>query len=165
MVTTKKPAVVAKVVARAKKVERAAKVTAPAKTIKKKTVAETKAKPKTTAKKTTSPKADPKLKVSASAKAAATKAGEPYVSVVSVELDPNNVQNGAFELDWNEIFVARLVKAGYEGKDDAQIVDQWFQDICRNVIMENFEQWNANQTGENRVVVKRDLGNGRSEIS
>jgi hypothetical protein len=163
MATTKKPAVVAKAVARTKKVERAAKVTAPAKTIKKKTVAETKA--KTTAKKTTTPKADPKLKVSASAKAAATKAGEPYVSVVSVELDPDNVQNGAFELDWNEIFVARLVKAGYEGKDDAQIVDQWFQDICRNVIMENFEQWNANQTGENRVVVKRDLGNGRSEIS
>lgn len=158
MATTKKPAVVAKAVARTKKVERATKATAPAKTVKKKTVTETKAK-------TTTPKVNPKLKVSASAKAAATKAGEPYVSVVSVELDPDNVQNGAFELDWNEIFVARLVKAGYEGKDDAQIVDQWFQDICRNVIMENFEQWNANQTGENRVVVKRDLGNGRSEIS
>jgi hypothetical protein len=137
----KKPAVVAKAATRAKKV-----------------VA-------TPAKKTATPKATPKLKVSASAKAAATKAGEPYITVVGVEIDPDNVQNGAFELDWNDIFVARLLKAGYKGKDDAQIVDQWFQDICRNVIMENFEQWAANQTGENRVVVKRDLGNGKTEVS
>ena len=110
-------------------------------------------------------KAEPKLKVGASAKAAATKKGEPYISVVSVELDPDNVQNGAFELDWNEIFVAKLLKAGYQGKDDAQIVDQWFQDICRNVLMENFEQWAANQTGENRIINRKDLGNGRTEVS
>jgi hypothetical protein len=133
----------------------------------KKTPAAKKTAAKTPAKKTTAkaPKADPKLKVSASAKAAATKAGEPYVSVVSVEVDPDNVQNGAFELDWNDIFVAKLMRAGYQGKDDAQIVDQWFQDICRNVLMENFEQWAANQTGENRIVQRRDLGNGRTEIS
>jgi len=110
-------------------------------------------------------KAEPKLKVSASAKAAATKKGEPYVSVVSVELDPDNVGNGAFELDWNDVFVARLVKAGYEGRDDAAIVDRWFQDICRNVIMENYEQWEANQAPESRIVQRRDLGDGRSEVS
>ena len=128
---------------------------------------------KTAAKKTpakkvaakTPAKAEPKLKVSGSAKAAATKKGEPYVSVVSVELDPDNVGNGAFELDWNEIFVARLVKAGYQGKDDAAIVDRWFQDICRNVIMENYEQWEANQAPESRIVQRRDLGDGRSEVS
>lgn len=117
---------------------------------------------KTAAKTTT---AKPKLKVSASAKEAATKKGEPYVSVVSVELDPDNVGNGAFELDWNDIFIAKLVKAGYKGRDDAQIVDQWFQEICRNVIMENYEQWEANQPPETRIVQKRDLGNGRSEVS
>ena len=110
-------------------------------------------------------KAEPKLKVSASAKAAATKKGEPYVSVVSVELDPDNVGNGAFELDWNDIILARLVKAGYEGRDDAAIVDRWFQDICRNVIMENYEQWEANQAPESRIVQRRDLGDGRSEVS
>ena len=126
---------------------------------------------KTAAKKTTTTKAPikketpTKLRVGASAKDAATKKGEPYVSVVSVELDPDNVGNGAFELDWNDIFIAKLVKAGYKGRDDAQIVDQWFQEICRNVIMENYEQWEANQPAETRVVQKRDLGNGRSEVS
>ena len=87
------------------------------------------------------------------------------MAVVGVELDPDNPQNGAFELDWNEYFVAKLVKAGYAGRDDAQIVDRWFQDICRNVWMENFEQWNANQDVETRIISRRDLGDGRTEVS
>ena len=120
---------------------------------------------KPTTKKTTPKKPEPKLRVGASAKDAASKKGEPYISVLSVELDPDNVQNGAFELDWNDIFVAKLVRAGYKGKDDAQIVDQWFQDICRNVLMENYEQWAANQTGENRIINRKDLGDGRTEVS
>lgn len=130
---------------------------------KKTTAAKTPAK-KVAAKPPAKKTAEPKLKVGASAKAAATKKGEPYVSVVSVELDPDNVQNGAFELDWNDIFVAKLMRSGYQGKDDAQIVDQWFQDICRNVLMENFEQWEANQTPENRVS-RKNLGGGRTEVS
>ena len=35
-----------------------------------------------------------------SEKELATEAGEPWVSVIDVELDPENVGNGAFELDW-----------------------------------------------------------------
>lgn len=104
------------------------------------------------------------------AKELATEAGEPYISVVSVELDPDNVGNGAFELDWNEYFVAKLVKAGFmQKKDDtdAEIVDRWFQSICRNILNENFEQWEANQPVDARPrrVDRNDLGNGRSEIS
>ena len=135
------------------------------KTVAKKTVAKKVAAPKATAKATPKAVEKPKLKVSASAKAAATKKGEPYVSVVSVELDPVDVGNGAFELDWNEIFIAKLAKAGYKGRDDAQMVDQWFQDICRNVLAENYEQWEANQAPEARVIQRRDLGDGRSEVS
>ncbi len=97
----------------------------------------------------------------------ATEAGEPYVNVVQVELDPDDVGNGAFELDWNDIFVARLIKAGFKGKDDAQIVDQWFQSICRNILNENFEQWEANQPVDTRPrrVDRNDIGNGRTEVS
>jgi hypothetical protein len=113
--------------------------------------------------------AQPKLRVAAkvkSPKELATKKKEPYVAVVGVELEEDNPGNGAFELDWNEYFVAKLVKAGYTGKDDAQIVDRWFQDICRNVVMENFEQWEANQPREDRLTLNRkDLGNGRTEVS
>ena len=128
----------------------------------KKTVAK-KAAPKKAAPRAEKPNAA-KLRIGANAKEAANKRGEPYISVLSVELDPDNPGNGAFELDWNDIFVAKLVRAGYEGKDDAQIVDRWFQTICRNVLMENYEQWEANQTGE-RTIVKKDLGNGYTEVS
>lgn len=113
------------------------------------------------------PKAKSKEKT---AKELATEAGEPYISVVSVDLDPNDVGNGAFELDWNEVFVAKLVKAGYmmkENDTDAEIVDRWFQSICRNILVENFEQWEANQPVDSRPrrVERNDLGNGRSEVS
>lgn len=95
----------------------------------------------------------------------AAERGEPWVTVISVELDPEDVGNGAFELDWNDKFVARLVRAGYKGKTDQQIVDQWFQDVCRNVVMENFEQYEANlPRTDSRNITRNDLGNGRSEI-
>lgn len=113
----------------------------------------------------------PKSKVKTkTAKELATEAGEPYIVVVSIELDPDDVGNGAFELDWNEIFVARLVKSGFmQKKDDtdAEIVDRWFQSICRNILNENFEQWEANQPidARPRRVDRNDIGNGRTEIS
>ena len=107
---------------------------------------------------------------SKTAKELATEAGEPYVNVVGIELDSDDVGNGAFELDWNEIFVSRLVKAGFmQKKDDtdAEIVDRWFQSVCRNILNENFEQWEANQPIDSRPrkVDRNDLGNGRTEIS
>jgi len=107
---------------------------------------------------------------SKTAKEIATEAGEPYISVVSVDLDPDDGGHGAFELDWNEIFVSRLVKAGYmQKKDDtdAEIVDRWFQSVCRNILNENFEQWEANQPVDARPrrVDRNDLGNGRTEVS
>jgi len=93
--------------------------------------------------------------------------GEPWVQVLRIEVDPNNLHQGAFELDWNEIFVARLVKAGYMIKPtdtDADIVDRWFQNVCRHVVMETWEQEQAiRQSGI--YVQSRDIGGGRSEVS
>ena len=97
----------------------------------------------------------------------ATEQGEPYVAMVRMDIDPNNLHQGAFELDWNEIFIARLVKAGYMIKrddTDADIVDRWFQNVCRHVVMETWEQEQAiKQSGI--YVQRRDIGDGRSEIS
>ena len=98
-----------------------------------------------------------------SPKALATANNEPYVTVLSVDIDPEDPGAGAFELDWNDIFVARLVKAGYQGKNDQDIVDNWFRAVCSNVVMENFEQAMADPS--NRPTNRRDLGNGRTEIS
>jgi hypothetical protein len=97
-------------------------------------------------------------------KARATAAGEPWVNVLGIEVDSDNPGVGAFELDWNDIFVARLIKSGYQGKTDADVVDNWFQDVCRNVVLETYEQEQADP--EKRAVSnRRDLGNGRTEVS
>ena len=104
---------------------------------------------------------DPKNKKSP--KEIATAAGEPWVEVLGMDIDPTNPGDGAFELDWNDKFVANLVRAGYQGKTDQDIVDNWFKAVCRNVIQENFEQEQADPT--NRPSNRRDLGNGRTEIS
>jgi hypothetical protein len=101
-----------------------------------------------------------------SEKQIANEKGEPYVAVLSMDVDPNNLHQGAFELDWNEIFVARLVKAGYMMKPtdtDGEIVDRWFQNVCRHVVMETWEQEQAIKNS-GMYVQKRDLGDGRSEI-
>ena len=110
----------------------------------------------------------PKAKIpEKTAKQLATEAGEPYVTVLGMDVDLDNLHQGAFELDWNEIFVARLIKAGYQGKVDADIVDQWFQNVCRHVVMETWEQEQAMNPEPNpqRFTRSRDLGNGRTEVS
>lgn len=96
-------------------------------------------------------------------KARATAAGEPWVNVLGIEVDPDNPGAGAFELDWNDIFVARLIKSGYQGKTDADVVDNWFQDVCRHVVMETYQQEQADTS--NRPSNRKDLGNGRTEVS
>lgn len=98
-------------------------------------------------------------------KTLATEKGEAWVNIISVELDPENIGQGAFELDWNEFFVAKLIRSGYKGKDDAQIVDQWFQDVCRNVVLETFEQYEANNPRPATGIQRKDLGDGRTEVS
>jgi hypothetical protein len=103
-----------------------------------------------------------------SAKQIATEKNEPYVAILTMDIDPNNLHQGAFELDWNEIFIARLVKAGYMMKPtdaDSDIVDRWFQNVCRHVVMETWEQDQAMRNSAGGYVHARDIGDGRTEIS
>jgi len=99
----------------------------------------------------------------------ATAAGEPYVNVLSMEIDPDNINAGAFELDWNDKFILNLIRAGYKMRDDDtdnMIADRWFQTICRNIALEVYEQAQADPTNRDlREIKTRDLGNGRTEVS
>jgi hypothetical protein len=111
-------------------------------------------------------KAEPVL----SAKEKATQAGEPYINILKIDIDPNDINNGAFDLDWNDKFVINLIKAGYKAKPDdtdADIVDRWFTQVCRNVVLEMYEQQQADPDNRTqmRVIQSKDLGDGRSEVS
>ena len=108
------------------------------------------------------------VKVKKTEKEIATEKGEPYVNILSMELDPDNMAQGAFELDWNDKFVANLVRAGYQMKPDdadSDIVDRWFQNVCRNVVLETWEQEQAMNPERDRVVKTRNIGDGRTEVS
>lgn len=102
----------------------------------------------------------------------ATKEDRPYVSILSVDVDPENINSGSFELDWNDKFLLNLIRAGYKQRDDDTdqiIVDRWFQTVCRNIALELYEQQVADpenrSTDDIRRVQSRNLGNGRTEIS
>jgi hypothetical protein len=122
----------------------------------------------------TTPRAKKEKRVELTPKEAATQAGEPYISILKVDVDPENINNGSFELDWNDKFVANLVRAGYQAKpneEDSVIVDRWFQTVCRNIALEVYEQQMADPTNRDGLrdvrppAVRRDIGGGRSEMS
>jgi hypothetical protein len=104
-----------------------------------------------------------------SPKEIATKNNEPYISIVSMSINPNNITEGSFELDWNDIFIAKLIKSGYQLKrndTDSEIVDRWFTDVARSIVLEMHEQINADpDMRDMRLISVKDIGNNRKEIS
>ncbi len=113
-------------------------------------------------------KPSPKKARKKTAKEVATEAGEPYVNVVTLEIAEDNIDEGAFELDWNDKFIANLVRAGYQqqpNEPDHDIVDRWFQNVCRHVVMETYEQAEANYPDLTRPTQEKDIGGGRKEVS
>jgi hypothetical protein len=95
-------------------------------------------------------------------KDAATEKKEPWVAVLDTKVNPDNVRNGFFELDWNEYFVLQLKEAGYKGDSEEAIVDAWFQELCRNVGAE--ANVNMDRRGSGFINVNK-LGDGKVEVS
>jgi hypothetical protein len=102
----------------------------------------------------------------------ATAAGEPYVNILKMEIDPNDINSGSVELDFNDKFVLNLIRAGYKMKDtdtDNDIVDRWWTNLCRATVLETFEQEMADPekrvSSDMRNVRTKDLGDGRTEVS
>ena len=44
------------------------------------------------------------------------------------------------------------------------VVDLWFQSVCRNILMETYEQEAANRDNV-RYINRKDLGDGKTEVS
>jgi hypothetical protein len=68
----------------------------------------------------------------------ATAQGMPYVTVLDTHVNKDNIKNGFFELDWNDLFIVQLKQAGYgfDGDPDEEIVDRWFRDIVKGMLEE-----------------------------
>jgi len=73
-----------------------------------------------------------------SPKERATRKKEPWVGVLETHVNKDNVRNGFFELDWNDLFVLKLKQEGYgeNGDKDEEIIDRWFRELCANVVVD-----------------------------
>mgnify|MGYP001584932428 FL=1 len=91
----------------------------------------------------------------------ATKNKEPWVAVLDTQVNPDNIRNGFFELDWNNEFIEQLLDAGYSGESNEEIVDQWFQTLIRQMLGEEGQD-PTTAAGYINVV---PIDKGKSEVS
>jgi hypothetical protein len=98
-----------------------------------------------------------------SPKERATKKGEAWVAVLDTKVNPENIRNGFFELDWNDLFIVQLKQAGYgyEGDPDEEIVDRWFRDIVSQMLSEEGMDTSRGAGYINVVPIAK----GKSEVS
>lgn len=61
---------------------------------------------------------------------------EPYVEVVKIGLVDGKSDNGYVELDWNNKFIDMLHREGFKGMSDDEMVNKWFNQLCRTVLMQ-----------------------------
>jgi len=96
-------------------------------------------------------------------KAYHTRKKEPWVNVIDVKVNEENVRNGFFELDWNKYFIAQLIQAGYgvDNDPEEEIVDRWFRDIVYNMLEEEGQDTNRGAGYINVVPISK----GKSEVS
>src|SRR5210317_1642262 len=93
----------------------------------------------------------------------ATRRKEPWVSVLDVKVNEENVRNGFFEMDWNEYFIAQLIEAGYgiDNDPEEEIVDRWFRDIVYNMLEAEGQSTDRGAGYINVVPISK----GKSEVS
>jgi len=96
-------------------------------------------------------------------KAYATRKKEPWVNVLDMQVNKENIRNGFFELDWNEYFITELIQNGYGERADPEeeIVDRWFRDIVYNMLEEEGMDTTRGAGYINVVPIDK----GKSEVS
>ena len=92
-----------------------------------------------------------------------TRKKEPWVNVLDMKVNEDNIRNGFFELDWNKYFIQELIQNGYgeESDPEEEIVDRWFRDIVYNMLQEEAADSKVT-TGYINVV---PIDKGKSEVS
>lgn len=97
----------------------------------------------------------------ATEKEIATKEGKPWVAVLDTQVNPDDIKNGFFELDWNNEFIEQLLDAGYKGESQEQIVDSWFRTIVAQMLEEDGQSVDREMGYINVVPIDK----GKSEVS
>ena len=94
-------------------------------------------------------------------KQSATANGKAWVAVLDTQINPENIRNGFFELDWNNEFIEQLLDAGYKGESQEEIVDAWFRTIVTQMLDEEGQGIERDMGYINVVPIDK----GKSEVS
>ena len=91
----------------------------------------------------------------------ATRLGKAWVAVLDTQVNPENIKNGFFEIDWNNQFIEELLDAGYSGETNEEIVDGWFKTVVSQILEEGAESVDRDMGYINVVPIEK----GKSEVS
>ncbi len=93
----------------------------------------------------------------------ATKKKEPWVDVISFNINKDNIRNGFYELDWNDYFIEVLRQAeyGFDGDPDEEVVNRWFREICLNAAEVEGINMDDRDVGYTNIT---KLPNGKAEV-
>ena len=89
-------------------------------------------------------------------KQSATANNEPWVAVLDTQVNPQDIKNGFFELDWNNEFIEQLLDAGYKGESQEEIVDAWFRTIVMQMLDEEGQSTDREMGYVNVVPIDKD---------
>ena len=104
---------------------------------------------------------DKRRAILAKEKEEATAKGEAWVAVLDTQVNPENIRNGFFEIDWNNQFIEELLDAGYSGETNEEIVDQWF----RTVVAQMLEEEGQDPSRDAGYINVVPIDKGKSEVS
>lgn len=92
--------------------------------------------------------------------------GEPWFKIIGGE-HVNNGPNAtmAFELDWNDEFVRDLEKQGWTAATDDQIVNLWFEEACRQMLLMEPLDEDIDEIQSTSRTRKNRSDDGRAEYS
>ena len=102
-------------------------------------------------------------------KGRATLENKPYFKVLAGGYTSGKGGDGqmTFELDWNSKFVEDLSAAGWEGYSEDQIINNWFEDSCRQMLTDEEPEDGGHdfirQSG--RVIKRQNLGGDHTSVS
>lgn len=93
----------------------------------------------------------------------ATAQSMPYVGVLDTHVNPDDIKNGFFDLDWNEFFIQELIENGYgtDADPEEEIVDRWFRDLCGEIL----DSEGIQGTRYGGYINTTSLGGGKASVS
>ena len=82
------------------------------------------------------------------------------VGVIETQFNATKTQEWIhLNLTWNDIVLLKISNAnGYHGEKDEEVVNKWFNDLCKNIMLEDMDQDVVDELKSNISETKKDRG-------